>query len=257
MKRVPPDEYQNGAKIHMIPMKIALIGYGKMGKEIEQTAVSRGHEISLTIDINNQEDLTNENLQACDVAIEFTTPETAVGNYLKCLDAGIPVVSGTTGWLDRRDEVEDRFRKAGGTFFYASNFSVGVTLFFAINKKLASLMVPHNQYNVCIKEVHHTQKKDAPSGTAISLAEDLLEILPNKKNWVDHTTAEKQELPVLSERRGQVPGTHTVCYDSEIDSIVITHSAKSRKGFALGSVLAAEYCQEHSGILSMNDLLDI
>ncbi len=238
-------------------MKIALIGYGKMGKEIEKTALSRGHEISLTIDIDNHGDLTKENLQSCDVAIEFTNPEVAADNYLKCLEAGIPVVSGTTGWLDRKDEVEDRFRKARGTFFYASNFSLGVNLFFALNKKLAALMVPHHQYNVCIKEVHHTQKKDAPSGTAISLAEDLLKILPDKKSWVDHTPTEKQELPVLSERRGQIPGIHTVCYDSEIDSIVITHSAKSRKGLALGTVLAAEYCQEHSGILTMKDLLHI
>lgn len=238
-------------------MKIALIGYGKMGKEIEKAAINRGHEISLTIDINNQEDLTNENLQACDVAIEFTNPESAVGNYLRCLEAGIPVVSGTTGWLKRKDEVEDRFRKSGGTFFYASNFSVGVNLFFALNKKLAALMAPHNQYDVHIKEVHHTQKKDAPSGTAISLAEDLLGLFPDKKGWVNHQTDEKQELPVLSERRGEVPGIHTVCYDSDVDTIEITHSAKSRKGFALGSVLAAEYCLEHSGILSMNDLLHL
>jgi 4-hydroxy-tetrahydrodipicolinate reductase len=238
-------------------MKIALIGYGKMGKEIEKAAFRRGHEIFLTVDIGNQEDLTKENLQACDIAIEFTTPETAVGNYLKCLEAGIPVVSGTTGWLDRKDEVENRFRKAGGTFFYASNFSVGVNLFFALNKKLAALMASHSQYDVHIREVHHTQKKDAPSGTAISLAEDLLPILPGKKSWVNHRTDEKQKIPILSERRGEIPGIHTVCYDSDVDTLEITHSAKSREGFALGSVLAAEYCLKHAGILSMNDLLNI
>jgi 4-hydroxy-tetrahydrodipicolinate reductase len=238
-------------------MKIALIGYGKMGKEIEKIAVSRGHEINLTIDINNPEDLTVENLRECDVAIEFTIPASAINNYMVCFEAGIPVVSGTTGWLDRKDEVYKKCTDTNGTFFYGSNFSVGVNLFFELNKKLAQLMAPRTEYNVEMTEVHHTQKLDAPSGTAISLADDIITALPGKEGWVNDRTPSEKELNIKSERIGQVPGIHTIKYESAVDFIEITHNAKSRKGFAFGAVLAAEYCMENSGILTMKDLLKI
>ena len=238
-------------------MKIALIGYGKMGKEIEKIAISRGHEIGLVIDVDNQKDMTIENLRKCDVAIEFTIPGSAIKNYSACFDAGIPVISGTTGWLDKKEEVYQECKKADGTFFYASNFSVGVNLFFELNKKLASLMASHPEYNVEMTEVHHTQKLDAPSGTAISLAEDALEILPNKQKWVNDKEPSEGEMNIQSERRDEVPGIHTLKYDSEVDFIEITHSAKSRKGFAKGAVLAAEFSAKNKGILSMKDLLNL
>lgn len=238
-------------------MKIALIGYGKMGKEIEKIAVSRGHEVTLIIDITNPDDLTAENLRKCDVAIEFTIPASAVKNYFTCFEAGIPVVSGTTGWLDKKAEVIKKCEETGGTFFYGSNFSVGVNLFFELNKKLAVLMAGYPEYNVEMTEVHHVHKLDAPSGTAISLAEDLLGIIPGKNRWVNDKTPAENELNIHSERRGEVPGIHTVRYESEVDFIEITHSAKSRKGLAFGAVLAAEYCRDHKGILTMKDLLNL
>jgi len=238
-------------------MKIALIGYGRMGKEIEKIAISRGHEIGLKIDITNPEDLTIENLQKCDVAIEFTIPTSAINNYSLCFDAGVPVVSGTTGWLDNKDEVYQKCTDTNGTFFYGSNFSVGVNLFFELNKKLADLMAPRSEYGVEMTEVHHTQKLDAPSGTAISLADDILEQLPTKNAWVNDQTPALNELNIKSERVGQVPGIHTIKYESEVDFIEITHSAKSRQGFAFGAVLAAEYCLNNKGILTMKDLLKI
>ena len=238
-------------------MKLALIGYGKMGKEIEKIAQSRGHKTELIIDVDNQEDLTVENLKKCDVAIEFTIPDSAVDNYFKCFEAGIPVVSGTTGWLDRKNEVYEKCKETNGTFFYGSNFSVGVNLFFELNKTLARLMGTHPEYSPEMTEVHHTQKMDAPSGTAISLAEDLIEVHPEIEKWSKETKNEDNELPVKSERRGEVPGIHTIKYDSDVDYIEITHSAKSRKGFALGAVLAAEYSLDHKGILSMKDMLKI
>jgi 4-hydroxy-tetrahydrodipicolinate reductase len=238
-------------------MKIALIGYGKMGKEIEKIALTRGHEIGLKIDVDNQSDLTTGNLEKCDVAIEFTTPVSAVNNYLLCFEAGVPVVSGTTGWLDRKNEVYEKCNELDGTFFYGSNFSVGVNLFFELNKKLAELMAFRSEYDVEMTEIHHTQKLDAPSGTAISLAEDILMIHPEKSQWVNDAKPAHNELNIKSERVGQVPGIHTVHYESEVDFIEITHSAKSRKGFAFGAVLAAEYCRDHKGILTMKDLLKI
>ena len=238
-------------------MKIALIGYGKMGKEIEKVAISRGHEISLIIDIDNPEDLTIENLQKSDVAIEFTIPSSAIKNYNICFEAGIPVVSGTTGWLEKKDEVYQKCKETRGTFFYGSNFSVGVNLFFELNKKLADLMAPRTEYNVEMTEVHHTQKLDSPSGTAISLVDDILDILPGKQSWVNNDKPAENNINIKSERIGQVPGIHTVQYESDIDFIEITHSAKSRKGFAFGAVLAAEYCLENIGILTMKDLLKI
>ncbi len=238
-------------------MDIALIGYGKMGKEIEKIAVSRGHEIKLKIDIDNPHDLTVANLQKCDVAIEFTIPKSAVNNYFTCFEAQIPVVSGTTGWLDKIDEVHQKCNETDGTFFYGSNFSVGVNLFFELNKKLAKLMAPRTEYKVEMTEVHHTQKLDSPSGTAISLADDIIDILPGKKDWVNDKEPTSETINIKSERIGQVPGIHSIKFESAVDFIEITHSAKSRKGFAFGAVLAAEYCLANKGILTMKDLLKI
>jgi 4-hydroxy-tetrahydrodipicolinate reductase len=236
-------------------MKIALIGYGKMGKEIGQIALSRGHSIVLTIDIQNQEELTNENLAKADVAIEFTSPATAVNNYLQCFEAGVPVVSGSTGWLERRGEVEAVCTAKKGCFFYASNFSLGVNIFAAMNKFLAKMMKDFPEYDVSMTEVHHTQKLDAPSGTAITLAEDIIALNGTKTAWTINEHATVNELHIKPVREGLVPGIHTIKYDSEVDFIEITHSAYSRKGFAMGAVLAAEFCVGRTGILSMSDLL--
>jgi 4-hydroxy-tetrahydrodipicolinate reductase len=236
-------------------MKIALIGYGKVGKEIEQVALSRGHTVVLTIDITNTEDFTKENLSKADIVIEFTSPSTAVNNYLKCFEAGVPVVSGTTGWLDRKTEVENVCSANDGCFFYASNFSLGVNIFFAINKYLAGIMNDFPQYNVTMTEVHHTQKLDAPSGTAISLANDIIATNNTKTSWTIDKQCSNNELYINPIREGVVPGIHAVKYNSEADFIEITHSAYSRKGFALGAVLAAEFCVGRKGIFSMSDLL--
>jgi len=238
-------------------MKIALIGYGKMGKEIEKIALDRGHEIVLKIDITNPEDLNLANLKKADVAIEFTTPASATANYKLCFEAGIPVVSGTTGWLEKQAEVYQFCKDLNGTFFHTTNFSLGVNIFFALNKKLAKLMGNHPEYTVEMKEIHHTQKLDAPSGTAITLAEGIIENIPSKKSWVNCTTGLADEVGIISEREGQVPGTHIINYDSEVDYIEITHCAKNRKGLAFGAVLAAEYSFGKKGILSMNDLLNL
>lgn len=238
-------------------MKIALIGYGKMGKEIEKIALDRGHEIVLKIDISNPEDLTVQNLQKADVAIEFTIPTSAVANYKLCFEAGVPVVSGTTGWLDRQAEVHESCKKLNGTFFYTSNYSLGVNIFFALNKKLASLMAGHKEYFIEMTEIHHIHKLDAPSGTAITLAEGIMENIPTITNWVNEPTDKKDLLGIISERVDEVPGTHTIKYDSEVDYLEITHCSKSRKGLALGAVLAAEFSHDKKGILNMNDLLNI
>jgi len=238
-------------------MKIALIGYGKMGKEIEKIALDRGHEIVLKIDVTNPEDLNIENLKKADVAIEFTIPDSATANYKLCFEAGIPVVSGTTGWLEKQAEVHQLCKDLNGTFFYSSNYSFGVNIFFALNKKLAELMANHSEYSVEMKEIHHTQKLDAPSGTAITLAEGIIENIPAKNSWVNSATSAANEIGIISEREGEVPGTHIINYDSEVDYIEITHCAKNRKGLALGAVLAAEYSFGKKGILTMNDLLNI
>ena len=238
-------------------MKIALIGYGKMGKEIEKISLDRGHEIVLKIDVSNPEDLTIENLQKADVAIEFTIPDSAVDNYTLCFEAGVPVVSGTTGWLDKQDEIHQLCTDKNGTFFYASNFSLGMNLFFELNKKLAGLMAQRDEYQIEIKEIHHTQKLDAPSGTAITLAEGIMESYSEKRSWVNHATEKQEELGIISERVGQVPGTHTIHYESDVDYIEITHCAKNRKGLAFGAVLAAEFSQGKKGILKMSHLLNL
>lgn len=237
-------------------MKIALIGYGKMGKEIEQIAISRGHKVELIIDQDNQNDLCAENLKNIDVAIEFTNPNSAFHNYTECFKANIPVVSGTTGWLDKMPEIE-KFCKEGKGFFYASNFSLGVNLFFELNKKLSRLMAPFKEYNVDMEEIHHTHKLDSPSGTAITLAEGIIENHPEKEKWIEATSMKKNEVSILAKRHGAVPGTHAVTWHSEVDEITIQHQAYSRKGFALGAVLAAEFMPKKEGFYGMNDLLQL
>jgi 4-hydroxy-tetrahydrodipicolinate reductase len=236
-------------------MRIALIGYGKMGKAIEEIALSRGHEIVLKVGIENLEDNTTENIRKADVAIEFTGPESAFDNILHCLQAGVPVVSGSTGWLQKLPAMEEFVSSHGHAFLYASNFSVGVNIFFEVNKRLAALMAPHPDYDVLITEVHHTEKKDAPSGTAITLAEQVLEKIPRKKEWVNHISSTLDELVILSERVDPAPGTHRVRYHSPIDDIEIIHSAHNRRGFATGAVLAAEFIRDKKGIFRMSDVL--
>lgn len=236
-------------------MKIALIGYGKMGKTIEEIALQRGHTIDLKIDVDNTSDLTKENLQNCDVAIEFTGPNSAKNNILAVLHAGIPVLSGSTGWLEDRNEVDNYCNNRNGTFLYASNFSVGVNIFFELNKKLAQLMKGQEAYEISLEEIHHTQKKDAPSGTAISLAEQVLQEIPRKKKWVNAATQNPEELVITSKREDPAPGTHSIKYHSAIDDIEIIHTAHSRRGFAMGAVLAAEYIYDKKGIFSMKDIL--
>lgn len=235
-------------------MKIALLGYGKMGKTIEEIALQKGHTISLTIDLHNLPDLTKDNLQKADVAIEFTTPENAMNNILQCFDAGLPVVSGTTGWLNNFDKVKEICLEENGSFLYASNFSIGVNIFFELNKKLAELMHRHD-YNITVEEIHHTQKKDAPSGTAITIAEQILKGFPNKKQWVNYNSQKDEDLSIISKRIDPAPGTHTVKYWSEVDDIEIIHTAHNRKGFASGAVLAAEFLKGKKGIFTMKDVL--
>lgn len=238
-------------------MNIGLIGYGKMGKAIEAIAIERGHTIPLKIDISNQQDFTKENLQTVDVVIEFTGPHSAKENILKCLDAGVPVVSGSTGWLNDWTEVKQFCEQQKGTLLYASNFSVGVNIFFEINRQLAKLMDKQEDYNVSMEEIHHTEKKDAPSGTAITLAEQIIENLGRKKVWVNHKEVKHDEIPIVSERIDPAPGTHKIKYASAIDDIEIIHTAHSRKGFATGAVLAAEFIKGKQGIYSMKDVLGI
>lgn len=236
-------------------MKIALIGYGKMGKTIEGIAVERGHTVDLKIDLDSMASFTRENMQACDVAIEFTGPHSATNNILRCIEYGIPVVSGSTGWLEDWKKVEIYCHEHEGCFLYASNFSVGVNLFFELNKKLAQLMKGHDDYQIQLEEIHHTQKKDAPSGTAITLAEQIMQEIPRKKNWVNHEPGKDDELVIVSKREDPAPGTHSIKYSSDIDDIEIIHTAHNRLGFATGAVLAAEYIYGKKGIFSMKDVL--
>jgi 4-hydroxy-tetrahydrodipicolinate reductase len=236
-------------------MNIALIGYGKMGKIIEEVALSRGHSVSVKIDLNNLADFNTEVFSKVDVAIEFTSPHTALQNILKCIDYSTPIVSGTTGWLSSLNEVEKKMAITGGSFLYASNFSVGVNIFFELNKKLAQLMNGMNQYDITIKEIHHTQKKDAPSGTAITLAELVLQNNDSKTSWVNAVPQNSKDLYIESERIDPYPGLHEVKYSSEIDDIQIIHNAHNRNGFALGAVLAAEFIHNKKGIFTMKDVL--
>lgn len=236
-------------------MKLALIGYGKMGHAIEEVARTRGHEIVLKVSIENVETGTIDNIRKADVAIEFTGPHSAFDNIIRCFDAGVPVVSGSTGWLANLATVNRLCHEKQGGFLYASNFSVGVNIFFEVNRRLASLMAPHPEYAVRITEIHHTEKKDAPSGTAISLAEQIIEEIPRKKGWVNHISDNLDQLEILSERTDPAPGTHRIEYFSGIDTIEITHTAHNRRGFAIGAVLAAEFLRGKKGIYQMSDVL--
>jgi len=238
-------------------MKIALIGYGKMGKAIEEIAISKGHEIVLKIDVSNIADFTKENLTKADVAIEFTTPHTAFDNVMKCLEYNVPIVCGTTGWLSRWNEAKEFCDKQNGTLLYASNYSIGVNLFFELNTFLAKLMSNHPDYNASLEETHHTQKKDSPSGTAITLADQVLEYIKSKKQWVNHTSNHKEDLEIISERIDPAPGIHKIKYNSAIDDIEIIHTAHNRKGFAGGAVLAAEFVSNKKGIFTMKDVLGL
>lgn len=234
-------------------MKIALIGYGKMGHAIEEIALLRGHEIVCRIDADNTSDFESEAFASADVAIEFTTPSTAVENYKRAFAAGVPVVSGTTGWLERLPEIKAACEQ-GNTFFYASNFSLGVNIFFAMNRWLASVMNHFEDYNVSLEEIHHIHKLDHPSGTAITLAEGVIENIDTITRWSE-TESGDDVLPISAVREGEVPGTHIVRYDSDVDTLTIEHRAKSRRGFALGAVVAAEFTVGHRGFLTMSDML--
>lgn len=248
-------------------MKIALIGYGKMGKMIEKIAIGRGHEIVSIIDVDNQQDFDSKEFASADVAIEFTSPQAAYGNYLRAFSHGVKVVSGSTGWMkDHGDDVRHMCTEGGQTLFWASNFSVGVAIFSAVNRYLARIMNGFGQYDVSMEEVHHVHKLDHPSGTAITLAEQITAGLDRKKAWtvgtltqpdgttVVENTPQTGEIAIDSIRRDEVPGIHTIRYDSDADSITITHDAHSRQGFALGAVLAAEFTATHSGLLTIDDM---
>ena len=248
-------------------MKIALIGYGKMGKMIEEIARQRGHEIVSIIDIDNLQDFDSPEFASADVAIEFTAPQAAYGNYLRAFSHNVKVVSGSTGWMnDHNADVERMCNEEGKTLFWASNFSIGVAIFSAVNRYLAKIMNGFPQYDVEMEEVHHVHKLDAPSGTAITLAEEIVEVIDRKKDWTkgvlhapDGTVSGSADaaadlLRIDSIRRDEVPGIHAIKYDSEADCITITHDAHSRRGFALGAVLAAEYTKDHEGLLTISDM---
>ncbi|MEJ7913092.1 MAG: 4-hydroxy-tetrahydrodipicolinate reductase [Chitinophagaceae bacterium] len=238
-------------------MRIALIGYGKMGKLIEQLALENGHEVVLRLNSENRSELTPEALSAADVAIEFTTPHTAYENVSACLRAGTPVVCGSTGWNHQMPAIRAYCREVNGCFLYASNFSIGVNLFFEVNKQLARLMRRQTAYEASITEVHHRQKKDQPSGTAVTLAEQVLEEITRKRKWVNEEPASPDDLYIRSERIDPAPGTHHVKYTSAIDDIEIIHTAHNRNGFALGALAAAEFVCGRQGIYSMSDVLSL
>jgi 4-hydroxy-tetrahydrodipicolinate reductase len=238
-------------------MKIALIGYGKMGKTIEEIALAKGHEIVLKIDVNNAHEFTEAQLKKAEVAIEFTGPHSAFENVSKCIQWGVPVVSGSTGWLEKWDQIIALCNEHQGCLVYSSNYSIGVNLFFELNKHLATLMEPYQDYDVSMTELHHTEKKDAPSGTAISLAEQILEKIGRKNKWVNAASASPTDLIIHSERVDPAPGTHTVSYESTIDRIDIIHTAHTRKGFASGAVLAAEFANKKKGIFTMKQVLGL
>lgn len=238
-------------------MKLALIGYGKMGKAIEEMALHRRHEIVIKIDQPNLHEFTKENLAKADVAIEFTGPHSALENVRKCLEFGMPVVCGSTGWTEHLDEMKKLCAENFGAFIYSSNYSVGVNIFFEVNKKLAILMAAHKEYEVILEETHHTQKKDAPSGTAITLAEQILEHIKRKKQWVNDLSDNPEDLEIISQRIDPAPGTHSIKYSSAIDNIEIIHTAHNRKGFATGALLAAEFLKDRKGFFTIKEVLDL
>jgi 4-hydroxy-tetrahydrodipicolinate reductase len=236
-------------------MKIALIGYGKMGKAIEEIALQNGHEIILKISSANLINFTKDNLQQCDVAIEFTNPHVAIENIRTCIDAGIPIVCGSTGWGEHENDIKKYCAEKNGTLLYASNFSIGVNIFFEINKQLAALMATQKEYTVSIKEVHHTHKKDAPSGTAITIAQQIIEERKDIQHWTLNSVPTSNEIGIISKRIDPAPGTHYVRYTSDIDDIEITHTAHNRKGFATGAVVAAAFIANKKGLFTMKDVL--
>jgi 4-hydroxy-tetrahydrodipicolinate reductase len=238
-------------------MKIALLGYGKMGRAIEALALEAGHEVTLRIDLHNQHERAPAYLRQTEVAIEFSRPESAFGNVLACLEAGLPVVCGTTGWLDQLERARELCREKNGAFLYASNFSVGVNLFFALNRYLARLMNDRPDYAPRIDEIHHIHKFDAPSGTAISLAQDMIAACHRLTRWTDKPPQHTGELPVFSQRLGETPGTHTVTFNSAIDTISIRHEAHSREGFARGALAAAEWIVGKKGVFGMDAVLGL
>ena len=237
-------------------MKIALIGYGKMGREIEKIALDRGHQLVSIIDINNPEEIDSEAFLEADVAIEFTQPETAIANYRNCFDRHIPVVAGTTGWLQYLDEVKQACANGRQTFFYASNYSIGMNIFFAVNQYLARVMNHFPAYDVRMEETHHIHKLDSPSGTAITLAQDILDNIWRKTQWKEATSGFENELLIHSKREGEIPGIHEIIYESAADSIRIRHEANSRRGLALGAVMAAEFTEGKKGFLTMQDMFN-
>ena len=237
-------------------MKLALIGYGKMGRVIEEIATERGHTIVSVIDIDNRDDFDSLQFLSADVAIEFSQPESAFANYKKCFERNIPVVSGTTGWLADWEKVKTLCAEGNHTFFYASNFSLGVNIFFALNKYLSKIMNDFPVYDVRMEETHHIHKLDSPSGTGITLAEHIMENIDRKKQWKEGLEGTNEDLLIHSIREGEVPGIHEIIYESDVDLIRIQHSAKNRKGLALGTVLAAEFVKGKKGFLSMNDMLN-
>ncbi|MGN0007888.1 MAG: 4-hydroxy-tetrahydrodipicolinate reductase [Alistipes sp.] len=238
-------------------MKVAIIGYGKMGHEIERVLLSRGHSVNLIIDQNNAADLCADRLRDVDVAIEFTTPSTAYDNIRTCIEAGTAIVSGTTGWTQRLPELQALCRAKGGAMIYSSNYSLGVNIAFAINRRLAELMNRFADYDVSIEEVHHIHKKDAPSGTAITLADDIVARLDRKDGWVNGPTDDDAKIEIASVREGEVAGIHTVTYDSADDTLSLRHSLKSRRALATGAVIAAEFVCGRSGVFTMEDLFRV
>lgn len=236
-------------------MNIVLLGYGKMGKVIEKIALSRGHNIVARIDVNNRSEFDALTAADVDAVIEFSHPLSAYDNVKSCIEKGIPVVSGTTGWLEKKPELEALTLEKGSAFFWSSNYSIGVNIFFKLNKMLAKLMSPQKQYSVSTTEIHHTEKKDSPSGTAITIAEGLIENLAGKEKWINNEIPADNEVAIWSAREGKVPGTHIVKYISDIDQIEILHQAHGREGFALGAVIAAEWIADKKGVFGMDDLL--
>ncbi len=238
-------------------MRIGIIGFGKMGQEIKKLAIERGHEVTLIIDLENQNDLNPEKLKMVDVIFEFTTPETAPENIIACFDGGVGVVSGTTGWMDRYNEITDHCHKTKQAFFYASNYSLGVNILFNINRQLAAVMNRFPEYEVFIEEVHHLQKRDAPSGTAITLANEMIPLLDKKDRWEPAGGNNKKAIPIQSIRENGVTGIHTVSFRSEFDTLEIRHSAKNRRGFAVGALMAGEFLIGKKGVFGMQDLIPI